>query len=398
VGLGFLGVAVPGLWTAIHHVPGFGPALADGVRAVLGPRPVAWAEDVAYEIQDRVDRWRYRDTAPKTFWEAPAETTVAPLPAALTQVEPASLTSAAPAAPEPAPKPASAETTPAPFEPPFANVAATGDGKWLPMKGGTAADEPPALWKSVVHPDGKRGFAAVAVVAIDLARIDLRLVAGTSEPYNEKIPTDHRPGLIPKDAAGDLVAAFNGGFKAVHGHWGMMLNGETFVPPRDVACTVALYRDGSLKIRTWPEVKASAEQMVGYRQTPPCLVEEGKTNTALDVEYAKGWGATVSGETVIRRSAIGLDKTGKLLFFAIGEAVTAQSLSRAMKAIGAENAAQLDVNYAYPRFLMYERGSASEAPHAASALIPGIKFSNHEYVGEASPRDFFYLVRHRASS
>lgn len=404
MGLGFLGVAVPGLWTAIHHVPGFGPALADGVRAVLGPRPVAWAEDVAYELQDRVDRWRYKDAAPKTFWEAPAETAAAALPPAPTEsaIQPASLVSAAPAVAAvpvaPATAPASKEIAPAEFEPPYANVAATGDGKWLPMKGGVAADEPPAFWKSVVHPDAKRGFAAVAVVAVDLARIDLRLVAGTSEPYNEKIPSDHRPGIIPKDADGDLVAAFNGGFKAVHGHWGMMLNGETFVPPRDVACTVALYRDGSLKIRTWPEVKANEEQMVGYRQTPPCLVEEGKTNTALDVEYAKGWGATVSGETVIRRSAIGLDKTGKLLFFAIGEAVTAQSLSRAMKAIGAENAAQLDVNYAYPRFLMYERSSPSEVPHAASALIPGIKFSNHEYVGEASQRDFFYLVRHRASS
>jgi len=42
--------------------------------------------------------------------------------------------------------------------------------------------------------------------------------------------------------------------------------------------------------------------MNGYRQTPPCLVEQGKVNTALEsVEYNKNWGATVSGETVIRR-------------------------------------------------------------------------------------------------
>nr|AYM54078.1 hypothetical protein [Byssovorax cruenta] len=392
VGLGFFAVAVPGLWVAIHQVPGFGPAVVDGVRAVVGPKPIAWAEDVAYGIEDQIDRWRYEDAAPKTFWEQPADTS-APLAAPERAFQPAALTATAPVAPEPH----GGAFPPPAFAPPYADVAYEGDGRWLPMKDGSAPGEAPALWKSVVHPDPKRSFAAVAVVAIDLSRVDLRLVAGTSEPASETVPPEHRPGIIPREAAPTLIAVFNGGFKAMHGHWGMMLNGETFVPPRDVACTVALYRDGAIKIRTWPELSASEGQMVGYRQTPPCLVEEGKTNAALDVEYTKGWGATVSGQTVIRRSAIGLDKAGRTLFFAIGESVTAQSLSRAMKAVGAENAAQLDVNYAYPRFLMYERASGSAPPRATSALIPGIKFMSHEYVGDASPRDFFYLTRHRAA-
>src|SRR5690242_21516510 len=98
--------------------------------------------------------------------------------------------------------------------------------------------------KGVVHPDPKRNFAAIAVVAIDLKRVDLHLVAGTQEPASDKVPADHRPGIVPKEAFGDLIAAFNGGFKAIHGHWGMMLGGETFVAPRDVGCTTALYKDG----------------------------------------------------------------------------------------------------------------------------------------------------------
>jgi hypothetical protein len=399
-GLGFVGVATPGLWIAIHQVPGFGPALADGVRAVLGPKPVAWAEDFSYGIQDRIDQWRYRDTAPKTFWEPPPDSSAAPtlpapaLPAGST--EPAAVVSAAPAVPAAAP---SAEEFPPPvFPPPYEGVAAEGDGKWIPMPGQDPAEKSPPMWKSLVHPDPKRSFAAVAVVAIDLRRADLRLVAGTSEPFSMNVPAEHRHGLIPKEAAPGLLAAFNGGFKAVHGHYGMMLDGETYVVPRDISCTVALYQDGSIKIRTWPELKPSEGQMVGYRQTPPCLVEEGKTNAALDIEYNKKWGSTVSGETVIRRSAIGIDKAGRTLFYGLGEAVTAQSLSRAMKAVGAENAAQLDVNYAYPRFLLYERSAAEATPHAASALIPGIKFTSHEYVTDASPRDFFYLTRHRPAS
>jgi Phosphodiester glycosidase len=380
IALGGFAVGVPGLWLAIHTFPGLGPALADGVRAVVGPKPVAWAEDVAYGVQDRIDRWRYKDAPPKTFWETPTPDPAMP-------VVPAAVASGDPAA---KPAPADEGFPPPAYAAPFAGVAAEGDGTWIPMK-------EPGMAKSLVHPDPKRSFAAVAVVAIDLHKMDLHVVAGTSEPASATVPADHRPGLIPKEVSDDLVAAFNGGFKATHGRYGMMLGGETFLPPRDIACTVGLFKDGAIKIRTWPALKDSEAQMNGYRQTPPCLVEEGKTNSALDdFEYTKNWGATVSGETVIRRSAIGIDKAGRVLFYGFGDAVTAQALSHAMKAIGAENAAQLDVNYSYPRFLMFEK--LPEGPRPTSALVSAIKFSKYEYTVEPSPRDFFYLTRHRPAS
>jgi hypothetical protein len=179
----------------------------------------------------------------------------------------------------------------------------------------------------------------------------------------------------------------------------MMLDGETFVPPRDIGCTVAMYKDGGVKIRTWPAVKETVGDMSGYRQTPPCLVEQGKVNETLEsVEYNKNWGAAVSGETVIRRSAIGLDKTGRVLFYGLGEACTAQALAHAMHAVGAEDAAQLDVNYSYPRFLFYTKTEGAEPPAVSSALIPGIKYQKHEYTGASEVRDFFYLTKKRPSS
>jgi phosphodiester glycosidase len=383
--LGAFAVAVPALWIGIHEIPWLGPALADGVRAVFGPKPIAWAEDVTYGIQDRFDRWRYKDAAPKTFWDVPSGTpTAPPLPVA-SVVIPVALGSGAPVAGS-APAAAAAATFPPPaFSPPFDGVASPGDGTWIPMKD-------PGLAKAIVHPDPKRGFAAVAVVAMDLKRTTLHLVAGTSEPQGN-VPQEHRPGLVPKAEAADLIAAFNGGFKAMHGHYGMMLDGETFVVPRDIACTVGLYKDGAIKIGTWKGLKVGEPQMQGYRQTPPCLVEDGKINSALDLEYSKNWGATVSGETVIRRSAIGIDKAGTTLFYGFGEAVTAQALAHAMRAIGAEDAAQLDVNYSYPRFLLYEAGDGAQPPRVESALIPGIKYTKGEYVTEAAPRDFFYVTR-----
>jgi hypothetical protein len=255
------------------------------------------------------------------------------------------------------------------------------------------------MWKSLVHPDAKRGFAAVAVVALDLRRLELHLVAGAQEPASSKVPAERRPGVVPKDALPDLVAAFNGGFKAIHGHYGMMLDGETYLPPRDIGCTIAMYKDGALRVRVWPEVKDDEPKLAYYRQTPPCLVTQGKVNTALEsVEYNKNWGATVSGETVIRRSAIGVDRSGHVLFYGLGEAVTAQALARAMRAVGADDAAQLDVNYSYPRFLFFEKAAGGDAPHVSSAIIPGIKFTKGEYVGGPEVRDFFYVTRRRPSS
>ncbi|HVY46584.1 MAG TPA: hypothetical protein VHB21_11935, partial [Minicystis sp.] len=236
--------AVPVLWFAIHNIPGVGPALADGARALFGPGVVAWAEDVSYGIQDRVNRLRYKDAKPTTFWDTPS---AAKAPATAAAIAPAAASSAAPAAAAPKDFP------PAKFDAPYPSVATDVDGTWVPIEDGLGAG--PVMFKSLVHPDPKRSFAAVAVVAVDLRRVSLHLVAGTQEPENPKIPAERRPGLVPKDAQGDLVAAFNGGFKAIHGHWGMMLDGDQYVAPRDIACTVGLYKDGSIKIHTWRDLK-----------------------------------------------------------------------------------------------------------------------------------------------
>lgn len=381
-GLVVAGAGVGALWYAIHEIPGFGPALVDGVRGVVGPGPIAWIEDVAYGVADRVNQLRYGSAPPKTFWAAAPATA------------PQGATGAPAAAAGPAAEAAERVEPPPGFEPPYKIVAAPGDGVWIPMPDTAAPGAAPVLWKSVVHPDARRGFAAVAVVAIDLARAEVRLVAGTSEPASQKVPEERRPGLVPAGQAADLVAAFNGGFKAMHGNYGMMLGGETYIPPRDMACTIAFRGDGGVRIRTWTALKDqhAAGELAAYRQTPPCLVEQGELNVGLS-ESNRNWGATVSGETIIRRSALGVDAEGRFLFYGLGEAVSSQAIARAMKAAGARDAAQLDVNHAYPRFLMYARGTAGAPPYAESSLIPDVSFKPTEYVTDPSPRDFFYIAR-----
>jgi hypothetical protein len=370
---------VGGAWTALHVFPDFGPACADGVRAVVGPGPVAWAEDFVYGVEDRIKGLVYRDAPPKTYWEAPTAAPEQPPPA-----QPAIASNVA-VAPTFAPRS---------FAPPLAEVAGAHDGEWIAVPDPGAPGEPTRMFKAAVHPDAKRPYAVVAIAAIDLTRTDLSLVAGSLEPASADVPPSARPGVVPAERFGDLMAAFNGGFKAQHGHYGMMLDGRTFLPPRDTSCTVALYKDGSLRIGTWPALAASQGDMTGYRQTPPCLVEQGRfPDPLLANGEGRGWGAAVGGETTIRRSGIGLDKDHRTLFYAVGDSVTASSLAVALRAAGAEDAAQLDVNASYPRFVVYARRTGNEAPTVSSALIPDIAYSRHEYVGPAEGRDFFYLTR-----
>jgi hypothetical protein len=246
------------------------------------------------------------------------------------------------------------------------------------------------MYKSMVHPDPRRNFGVLAVVAIDAQALELSLVAGTEEPASHTVRRDERSGLIPKGRTNQLVAAFNGGFKATHGRYGMMIDGVEFLAPR----TFARMKDDGLLLGTWSAVNAKGPLMRYYRQTPPCLVENGQVHERLVYEeYAKGWGATISGDTIIRRSAVGLSADGKTILYGLGEAMTAQALARGMKAAGAHAAAELDVNHSYPRFLFYERRDPGEPPVATSAIIEAIDFHETQYVSQPSVRDFFYLTR-----
>jgi hypothetical protein len=57
--VGGLGItSTVGMWVAIHRYPALTGTVVDGVRKVVGPKPIAWAEDTAYGFQDKYNRWR----------------------------------------------------------------------------------------------------------------------------------------------------------------------------------------------------------------------------------------------------------------------------------------------------------------------------------------------------
>jgi hypothetical protein len=363
------------LWIAIHRVEWLGPWLADTGRAIIGNDAIAKLEDWAYGVQDEYNQVTRGDEKPEPMWEVPE---VAP--------------SAALAPPEQRKYPVYSLENVGPMH---ASFAAPGDGEWLPMHDARSPREPAPMLKTLIHPDPKRGWSHVAVVAVDLRQVSLHLMAGTIEPMS-KLPDAKRharTGLIPKGDVPRALAAFNGGFKATHGHYGMRAEGVTFIEPRGISCTLAAYPGERLRIGSWEKLEGTLDEMVWFRQAPACMLEGGELHKGLAVEQNTLWGATLDKDTVIRRSAIGLSRDGQTLFVGISEATTALAIAKAMAHAGAHDLAQLDVNWSFPKFVTLEPVDGNAEQPVATAIVKGFEFKEDDYVRIPMTRDFFYLTR-----
>jgi hypothetical protein len=62
-----------------------------------------------------------------------------------------------------------------------------------------------------------------------------------------------------------------------------------------------------------------------------------------------------------------------------------------MKHAGANTVAQMDVNFSYPKFVLFERAHG-QGKRIAVALASGFEFGEDEYIRKKNPRDFFYIT------
>lgn len=403
--LTLLGALGAGAVLAVHHVPQAGPFIANSLRQVIGIQGVANLEELVASAEDTVMRMRDQpsrslsEMSPSIIGSDVPLAVAAPLASAIDVSinAPASaldargaagLLGAAEALPPSVPV-----FKPAPVLPPYPEVAAPGDGVWVPVPDPEHPEAPALMYKTLLHPDPERRYAELFVVSMPSALIRLTSVPGTEEPASENPATAGIPGrgLIPSGQRGELLAAFNGGFRAEHGHHGMMVNGVTIVPPRADMCSVFGYEDGSLQIGTYSRLAAQPEKPIWYRQTPRCMVERGALHPGLRDPNARGWGATLEGETVIRRSAIALSQDGETLLVAVTNFTTARALALGMRAAGGHDVAQLDVNRSFPKFLLFPRDE-NGVRHGAS-LFSGFLYQPSEMIDDPNPRDFFFVTR-----
>jgi hypothetical protein len=263
-------------------------------------------------------------------------------------------------------------------------------------RGERTGGDPPLVVRTVLHPHPESRFITVTLAAIDLARVAMHLTAGTEDLSWAKISAPPDAGLVPERDRGDLLFVMNGGFQPKHGRWGLVANGSSVSKPRPDGCSVLLDDGGGVRIGPTSQLAGAIDGARSVRQTPPCLLDGGAVHPALLAGNDKAWAGHAADLRTRRRSAIGIDPARNVLFYAIGEETEPRHLAEALRLAEAEEAAELDINWYWTRFLLV--GAENGALRITSTLIPKMEHQETEYVARPSTRDFFYALAKKAAT
>jgi hypothetical protein len=376
------------VYAATNIWPNLGAGAVDLARGVLGDQLVSQVENFVLSSEDKLKQIQYTlmKTTPTAPWQnsalAPATPAIAPLSSNIP-------------APTPAQTIISIRTSyPSPnqsFWPPV-NVPAlgttSGEGLWTAYLRDASGNV--VAYRTFLQPDPLRPYATVAVVAFNLQATRLHFMLGYEEPASSVFIS--RPARIPASdlQPGKLLAAFNGGFKAEHGHFGVMIDGVTLIPPRDGFGTVAIYKDGKVLLGAWGTDITASPHLVAWRQNGPLIIQNGQINPHTAVTDPQVWGYTTDGTIATGRSALGISQDGSILFYAVGFDLILPALTRAVQDAGAFQAIQLDINNFYTHFEAFTVGSDNQL--TAVPLLDQMKGpGDHRYL-TINKRDFFYVT------
>jgi hypothetical protein len=342
--------------------PSFGAQTIDKLRAIFGDKVIAQFEDLALRVEDVIHQKTYRLMGSKNdvTWGGEVVNTSGGTPAPGSWV------------PQP--------VTPLGLR--------KGEGQWQPFL--YLLDGRVVSYRSFVAPDiQQRPYAYAVIVAFEIKSTYLHFVLGTEEPKSDvKIA---RSGLIP---AGDrkpgwLLAAFNGGFKAEHGHFGVMEAGTIIIPPRPGMGVVGLYDDGGVRIGMLGQDVVENSHLIAWRQNGPYVIQDGIINPLTSQYDPQDWGYTVGGNTATYRSALGISEDGQTLYYVAGVDLTLPALAHTLQAAGVYRAIQLDINNYWTHFDSF---TSSGAGLKTVALLDFMRGVDDQRFLDAYIRDYFYIT------
>lgn len=387
-GIGLLLVAALG---AVAIVPAISPTaganMADAIRGVAGPQVVADMESTSFAIQDAFNQFiAGLDGGKKAI--SLAQTQAATLPTPFVHVvaggvNPASAVARGSTAQGNGKLAAITDQTNA--------VTAAPQIGWQPF--GPMVNGSPAMAQTLLSLDPQRSYAGIALVRIDLSQLQLHAEPGYEEPSHATNVVSALPhmGQTPPSDLAHIVAAFNGGFKAVNGQYGMAVNGVTLLAPQVGLATVVIYKDGHVAIGTWGPDIVPTPDIVALRQNCPPIIEKGQVNPQVYQDVTALWGNTVGNRDITWRTGLGITQDGRYLIYAVGNATTVETLATALLQAGAYNAMQLDINHPYAHFVTYQSTGNPLSPRVAVPLLSQME-SNPALYLVPNPRDYFYVT------
>jgi len=387
--------------------------MANPLRRLLGVERVAQMETVLFDIQDKINRWKYNMglAEPKTPWDASQNPTHSGNPAAslteATATPVRSYPSATPLSSDATSLPAgqrtataialstkatpSAAPTPVgwilPDVEPFGTLE--GEGVWQPYIYNSRGEV--VAYRTILQPDPERPYALVAAVAFDLNQTDLHFKLGSKEPAYPG--GAHGTGLVPPEdkQPGKLLAAFNGGFIAEHGYYGAMENGIIPLGAKNGLATLAIYPDGEVRIGEWGKDLLENEDYSAWRQNAIPIIQNGEINPKVYTGTWVDWGANYDFNAVTLRSSVGLSEDNKVLYYFAGPSLLMPPLAEAMAAAGVHNGMLLDINPTHAHFTAVR---AEDGKLVAEPLFPEeMNVWVDRYVREwPYEQDFFYVT------
>jgi phosphodiester glycosidase len=377
--LGFGSLGVLAVLPAVS--PMTGAQVADWIRSVVGPRPVAVLEGESLALQDVFNQFVAAHNG--------GQPTIS-----LAQIAPSGYT------PQTQTKPFGPGTSVGSQHSAGKLASPVGSGNVVtsaPQIGwqsfGPVVNGGPVMAQTLLTADPQRRYAAIALVRIDLSQLRLHMMPGSQEPSHAVNVVRALPnlGLTPAADQAHLVAGFNGGFKAINGQYGMMVNGVTLLPPLPGLATLALYNDGHVAIGVWGQSLGPSPDMLAFRQNCPAIVQDGRINPQVFVDNRIIWGNTIGNKAITWRTAVGLTHDRRYLIYAVGNGSTVETVAQALLQAGAYNAMQLDINRPFARFVTYQPAGLSAEPLKAVPLLAQMPNDPMLYL-VPSLRDYFYLT------
>lgn len=268
-----------------------------------------------------------------------------------------------------------------------------GEGFWRADGLPRTSVEDVLMAKALVRPDPERSYVVAQALLFDKNRVNLHIVGGTKEPGGDR--GVRGPGTIPAEDKPNLLAAWNGGFQGPHG--GNSMYGDDvnnvkrdYLPLVDGRASVVTFADGTLAIGEWGRDLTMSSDVVAVRQNLILLVDNCEVSSRT-IEGVRTWGYVNVGDTktfITWRSGIGVTANGDLLVVS-GPNLSADSLAKAMWAVGACFAMQLDINSPYVFTSLH-------FPQDDGSLVAKKAMDNMSRVptwfSSLQERDFFYLT------
>ena len=354
----------------------------DSVRAIVGDDAVAWAEAKVWELRDKYEQWRY--FAGRSGTDAHDE-----VKSDADLLVPHSI--------DPTQAGVDGGYWPPQEVPTLFKEPEEGEGEWQPYQPSwlhRIDGAPPAFYKTFIRPDAQRPYSKIILVAMDTRQLDLGMEAGVEDP-KPTVGSFHGAGRMPRDPwiASHAVAAWNGGFKTEHGHYGMMLRKHILLPPVPTAATAVVEDDGRFGMGAWGPTREIPADLLSYRQNMDPLIDDGIINPR-----ARGnWGAVLPGQPKLtgqqtERSGLCITRARHLLYV-WGDDVGPEALGKAMQLAGCDFGMHLDMNPYHTGFVFMSFDDKDYSPKRGNSevLTSSMAIANRRYI-DYNPKDFFYAT------